>query len=142
MGQRERRRRQAGPTPTPAPAAPRGYARAREGDEAGRAALAPLKPGERPGAVTAAALVAAALAVANFVCWLAGVEIQGNKPSAFGVLTFVVLMGAAAVGIWRVRYWGLLGFQALLALIVFVFFLFLLTASNGAAVAVWLVAMA
>jgi hypothetical protein len=31
---------------------------------------------------------------------------------------------------WRVRYWAVLGFQALLAMIVLVFALFLLRASN------------
>src|SRR4051794_22857063 len=139
MGQRERRRREEAATAPPAaPPAPRGYERARQRDEEARAALKPLAPGERPGAVTAAAIVAGLLSVANFVSWLAGVEFDGKRPGVVGVLAFCVLMGAAAVGIWRVRYWAVLGFQALLALIILVFFLALLTASNVAALVVCL----
>ena len=60
----------------------RGYARAREAkNEAVRAALVPLEPGERPLAVTVAAIVAALLAVANVVLCLAGWEVDG-RPAA------------------------------------------------------------
>jgi hypothetical protein len=144
MGQRARRRRQAEAAAASAPSPPpaRGYERGRQRDEEARAALKPLAPGERPGAVTAAAIVAALLAIANFVSWLAGVEFDGKRPGVVGVLAFCVLMGAAAVGIWRVRYWAVLGFQALLALIIVVFFLALLTASNVAALVVCLVVIA
>ncbi|HEY6780947.1 MAG TPA: hypothetical protein VI111_08340, partial [Thermoleophilaceae bacterium] len=45
----------------------RRYARSRAKDDAARAALKPLAPGERPTAVTAGAIVAALLAVANLV---------------------------------------------------------------------------
>ena len=150
MGQRERKRRQAAaapppppaPAPAPAPAPPRGYERARQRDAQARAALKPLVPGERPGAVTAAAIVAGLLAIANFVSWVAGVEFHGERPGVAGVLAFCVLMAAAAVGIWQVRYWAVLGFQALLALVILVFFLALLTASNVAALVICLVVIA
>src|SRR5918999_4957548 len=46
---------------------PRGYARSRARDEAIRAGLRPLRPGERPTAVTVGAIVATVLAVANLV---------------------------------------------------------------------------
>src|SRR4051812_24928881 len=136
MGQRDRRRRhEAATAPVPPP---RGYERARQRDEEARAALKPLAPGERPGAVTAAAIVAGLLAGAHFASWLAGGGVDSKRPGVVGVLAFCVLMGAAAVGIWRVRYWAVLGFQALLALIILVFFLALLTASNVAALVVCL----
>src|SRR3954451_1141037 len=140
MGQRDsRRRHEAATAPVPPP---RGYERARQRDEEARAALKPLAPGERPGAVTAAAIVAGLLSVANFVSWVAGVEFHGKRPGVVGVLAFCGLMGAAAVGIWHVRYWAVLGFQALLALIIVVFFLALLTASNVAALVVCLAVLA
>ena len=43
----------------------RGYARGREKDEAARAALKPLAPGERPTAVTVAGALALVLGVGN-----------------------------------------------------------------------------
>src|SRR3954452_21951666 len=114
MGQRERRRRQAAATPQPAKPKPSGYARARARDDEVRAQLQPLGPGERPWPATAAALVAFALGAANLVALLAGVEIDGNKPSPVGVVAFAAVMFAAAWGIWHLRYWAVLGFQALL----------------------------
>ena len=59
----------------------RGYARSRERTEAVRASLEPLAPGERPRAVTVAAVVAALIAVANLALFLAGWEVRGQEPS-------------------------------------------------------------
>jgi hypothetical protein len=142
MGQRERRRRQAAVQP-PKPQA-QGYARARARDDEVRAALKPLGPHERPWPATVAAISAFALGAANLVALLAGVEIDGKKPSPVGVIVFALVMFVAAWGIWRMRYWAVLGFQALLALIVLVFFLFLLRASDLAAagIAVAIIAVA
>ena len=138
MGQRERRR-QAAAERTAA-----GYARGHERDEAARAALKPLAPGERPRAVTVAAVVATALGLANLVLLVAGAKINGHRPAPVGVVAFCAVMLAAAYGMWRVRYWAVLGFQALLTLIVLFFFLFLLRASDLAAagIAVAVIAIA
>src|SRR5688500_11654524 len=57
---------------TPSEPAPRGYARSRAKNEAARAALEPLAPGERPTAVTAGAIVAGILAAANLIAVVAG----------------------------------------------------------------------
>jgi hypothetical protein len=118
VGQRERRRRQT----------------SAEREAAVREALRPLAPGERPVPVTIAAVVAALVGLSNLVMLAAHVEVNGKRPSAFGTLLFCAIMLAAAVGLWRVRYWAVLGFQALLALVVLVFALFLLRASNLLAV--------
>jgi hypothetical protein len=104
----------------------RGYARAEERNAAVRAQLEPLAPGERPPALVAAALVAV----------LAGVDVEGEQPSAVGVLAFCAVMFVAAGGLWLARYWAVLGFEALLGIIVVFFSLFLLRASNLLAVAV------
>jgi hypothetical protein len=114
----------------PAPRAPRGEAR----NAAVREQLEPLRSGERPGAIVAAAATAAALALANLVLLIVGLKVDGRSPSLAGTLVFCALMLTAAVGIWRLRYWAVLGFQALLALIIIVFALFLLRASNVEAV--------
>jgi hypothetical protein len=112
----------------------RGYARGRERDEAIRASLEPVEPGTRPGAVTVAAFVAVALGVANIVLWLAGVDVRGAKPGAGGVILFAALMFAAAWGMWRARYWAVLGFEALLGVTILIAALSLAVASNVTAV--------
>jgi hypothetical protein len=114
----------------------RGYARAEERNAEARAQLAPLAPGERPPALVAAAVVAALLGTANLVALIAGVEVEGKQPTTVGVLAFCVVMYVAAGGLWLARYWAVLGFEALLGLIVLFFSLFLLRASNVLAVVV------
>jgi hypothetical protein len=96
--------------------ASRGYARSRERDEAARAELVPLAPGERPLAVTIAAVVAVVLAVANVGLYLAGWEVTGEDPKPGGVLLFAGILLAAAAGMWMRRYWAVLGFEALLGI--------------------------
>lgn len=108
----------------------RGYARGRARDEAVRAQLEPLAPGERPRAVTIAAVVAALIALANVVLLLAGWEVQGEEVQPTGVLIFTALMLAGAVGMWQGRYWAVLGFQALLGISILFSSLSLLVASN------------
>jgi hypothetical protein len=112
----------------------RGYARSRERDEAVRAALVPLAPGERPGAVTISAILAAVFAVLNLALLGVGWEVDGDQP-VLGTLIFSGVMLAAAIGMWKVRYWAVLGFQVLLGVTVLGAFLALLRAENLAAVA-------
>jgi hypothetical protein len=149
LGQRSRKRRRAGegparaatparttsaagPARTPTARAPSAAvpSRSEARDAAARAQLEPLAEGERPGAVVAATLVAAALGVGNLVAFAAGAKVEGKTPNAPGTLAFCALMIITAVGMWRMRYWAVLGFQALLALIVLIFALLLLRASN------------
>ena len=113
----------------------RGYARARERDEAARAALVPLAPGERPRPVTAAAILAAVIAAGNLALIVAGWEVDGERP-VLGGLIFTAVMVAAAVGMWTVRYWAVLGFQVLLGVSLVIALLGLLRASNLAGVLV------
>jgi len=112
----------------------RGYARGRARDEAARAALVPLAPGERPRAVTVAAVLAALLGLSNLVLLAAGYEVNEGGQSTAGVLIFAALMAGAAFGLWRCRYWAVLGFQALLGIAIVFSALSLMVASNLAAV--------
>jgi hypothetical protein len=120
----------------------RGYARSRERDEAARRALVPLAPGERPLAVTLAALLAGLLAAANLAALAAGWEVRGEEQSVTGVLIFTALMGTAAIGMWRCRYWAVLGFEALLGISIVFAALSLMVASNLAAVLLCLAVIA
>ena len=131
MGRRSRRRgggtRPASP-PRQSEAAP---SRSEQRNIEARASLEPLAAGERPTAVTVAAVVAAALGLANLAALAAGVEVQGKRPGAFGVIAFSAVMLVAAAGMWRARYWAVLGFQMLLALIVLFFSTLLLIAASS-----------
>ena len=104
----------------------RGYSRGRAKDDAARAALKPLAEGERPLAVTIAGVVALVFGLANLVPYLAGLEIQGERPALIGVLLFTGLMLVAAWGCFNNRYWAVLGMEALLGLIVVIFSLLVL----------------
>lgn len=126
MGRRSRKRRE---RPEPA-AMQRGYARSAQKNEAVRRSLEPLAPGERPGPVTVAAVVAAAGGLVNLGLYVAGVEVDGRRPAAGGTIVFSLLMFAMAVGMWQAKYWAVLGFEALLTLVLIVAFLVLLTATS------------
>ena len=89
----------------------RGYARARERDEAVRASLEPLEPGERPGAVTVAAIVAALLGLL-----LVAQVLLDDDADVRGLLIFAVVMLVAAWGMWKAKYWAVLGFEFFLGL--------------------------
>jgi hypothetical protein len=112
-----------------AAAAARPPSRSEQKNQAAREALTPLAPDERPPAVTVAAMVALLFGISNFVMYAAGTEVRGQEPNA-GVLLFGALMLAAAWGAWRVRYWAVLGMQALLALIILAFSISAMTVSS------------
>ncbi len=107
------------------------YARSRARDEAARAALKPLEPGERPRAVTVAAVLTGLLGLANLVAYLLGLEVRGERPSLIGIVLFTGLMFAAAWGAWNVRYWAVLGIQALLGLTIVIFSLLAIKFENA-----------
>jgi hypothetical protein len=121
------------PAPAAVAAAPkRGGLAARYEDRnaAVRATLTPLAHGERPVAVTVGAGLAALSGVGNLIAYLAGAKIAGKHPAPGGIIVFSVLMLVCAVGMWRVRYWAVLGFMALLAIVITLFALLLIEASN------------
>ena len=96
----------------------RGYARAEERNQEAREALEPLAEGERPLVVTIGAAVSALIALSVVVSYLAGAEVDGERPPLAQVLAPALLMGIMAWGMWRARYWAVLGFQLLLVLLI------------------------
>src|SRR3954452_4564536 len=118
------------------PSAPKPPSRSELKNEAVRAKLVPLREGERPRAVTVAAVVAAVLVVANLGLAIGGYKIQGHKSSIPGALVFTGLLGAMTWGLWRSRYWAVLGMEALLGITMMLFSLALPFASNVRAVVV------
>lgn len=98
----------------------RGYERSRERDAAVREQLEPLGEGERPGAVTAAAIVAFVMAVANVVAALVGESLGSNAVTSTILSTAILL--ACAAGMWfGARYWAVMGFMVVLAFQVMLF---------------------
>jgi hypothetical protein len=115
---------------------PRGYARGRAKDEAARAELKPLAPGERPTAVTVGAIVAGVLAAANLIAVIAGlngaIDDDDRARAIAGSLLVTGLLCAVAWGMWNARYWAVLGMQALLGLTLIAAALGIVTAQNAA----------
>jgi drug/metabolite transporter (DMT)-like permease len=89
----------------------RGYARAEQRNQEAE--------GERPTVVTVGAVVAALIALSIVVGYLAGVEVDGEKPKLPQVLAPTLIMGIMAWGMWRARYWAVLGFQLILVFVIF-----------------------
>ena len=86
-----------------------------------RARLEPLDPGERPTAVTVGAIVAAVLAVIFTVSAglaIAGVDAGDREIKPAPIVVFAIVFWAMAFGMWRARYWAVLGFQTLLLLMI------------------------
>jgi hypothetical protein len=114
-----KRKQRAGAEPTPRERMQRGYARAEERNQEARESLKPLAEGERPLVVTIGAVVAALIALSIVAGYLAGVEVEGDKPRLAQVLAPALIMGVMAWGMWRARYWAVLGFQLLLVFLIF-----------------------
>jgi hypothetical protein len=111
---------------------PGGYERSRAKDEAVRATLKPLAPGERPTAVTVGAIVAGIAALANLVAMAVRYDPDASQKTVQSLLGAGILV-VVAVGMWRARYWAVLGMQTLLAITIVLGSLALLTAVNAAA---------
>jgi hypothetical protein len=95
-----------------------------------RAALEPLAPGERTGALTSASLLAATLAAVNIGLALAGVKSRGGTANPTVGAVFSVLMIALAIGMWRANYMAVVAFEMMLGLALAFGFLSLVVASN------------
>ena len=91
-----------------------GYAKSEERNRAAREALEPLGEGERPPVVTVGAIIAAIVAVSIPIGYIAGVEVDGGKPEFVQVLAPTLIFALMAWGMWKARYWAVLGFQMIL----------------------------
>jgi hypothetical protein len=117
--ERRKRKRRRGGEPGARERMARGYARAEARNQEARDALEPLAEGERPLVVTIGAIVAALVALSIVGGYLAGVQVNEEKPRLAQVLAPALLMGVMAWGMWRARYWAVLGFQLLLVFLIF-----------------------
>jgi hypothetical protein len=142
---RKRRRRAAGQgrpaelaprTPSearPISTTPAGRNRSEERNAAVRATLTPLEPGERPWPLKIAVVLAVLIGGGNLVEVLTNGKVGGAHVGPGGIL-FSVLMLICAGGMWQLRYWAVLGFQAILGFVILFFALLLTRANNALAV--------
>jgi hypothetical protein len=114
QGEERRKRKQRGADPMA-----RGYAKAEERNKAAREALQPLAEGERPTVVTVGAVVAGLIALSIVAGYLAGVKVNGETPKVPQIIAPALIMGVMSWGMWRARYWAVLGFQLILVFLIF-----------------------
>jgi hypothetical protein len=77
--------------------------------------LTPLAPGERPRALLVAVAVASLLALGVLVSVATVHDLSRHGGSLPGGIFLAAVLLALAFGMYRRRYWAVLGFQALLA---------------------------
>lgn len=125
---------------------PRERARARTEakNQAVRDELEPLAPGERPLAVTIASVAAMLFAIGNFVAYMLTDDFSGSNESRAVVqlVLICVILFAASIGMWFMKYWAVLGFQTVLGLQFIVYSLSMLRAESILAVLVLLALIA
>lgn len=134
MGQRSRKkgRHDRPPQPVVSAGAAGKLSRSERRNAALRATLTPYRQGERPWSIRVGAVLAALTGGVQLVLFLAGtnLKVAGTHAAAGSTIVFALLMFACAAGMWRMRYWAVLGFMALLAIAVTNFSLALLKVSS------------
>jgi len=120
VAERKRKRRDDNGNPDARERMKRGYARAEERNREVRESLQPLAEGERPGAVTVGAIVSVLIAAVFWastgVAAFTDTTVDGSEPGVAPIAAFAVLLTMMAWGMWKARYWAVLGFQVLLVL--------------------------
>ena len=96
-----------------------------------RERLEPLAPDEQPLAIKFAIGTCVVLAISNLVFYLAGYELEDDGNALVPLLLFEAVLAVCAIGMWRHRYYAVLGFQALLAITVVIAGLSVVVASNA-----------
>jgi hypothetical protein len=99
-----------------------GYAKSELKNQAVRESLEPLAEGERPTVVTVGAVFATIVAL---VLWgsciyaiATGEDANGRDVNVVQWALFAIVITAMAWGMWRARYWAVMGFQMLLVLLI------------------------
>jgi hypothetical protein len=124
-GKRKRKSRGGAPAaaqasrPDPRERMRQGYAKAEVRNQEAREALEPLGEGERPRVVTIGAVVSALVALSIVIGYATGVKVNGETPKFAQVAAPTLIMGVMAWGMWRAKYWAVLGFQLILVFLIF-----------------------
>ena len=99
-----------------------GYAKAEVKNQKVRESLEPLAEGERPTVVTVGAafagIVALLLWVSAGIALFTGAEVNGEEVNVAQWASLAAIFSLMAYGMWKARYWAVLGFQMLLVLLI------------------------
>lgn len=76
--------------------------------------------------MTIGAVATGIVTTVNVVLYIAGEKIQGKHPALISMLLFTGLMYAMTWGLWRARYWAVLGLEGILGIVLVIFSLFAL----------------
>jgi hypothetical protein len=106
-----------------------------------RAELEPLAEHERPRALLVAVAVCGLLVLAVIVGVATDHDLRSHGGSVPGGIFLALVFAALAVGMYRRRYWAVLGFEALLAFQILVTSLALVVASTILAATICLVSV-
>jgi hypothetical protein len=104
-------------------------------DQEAREALEPLEEGERPLVVTIGAVLSALIGLSIVGAWAVGAEAPtadggSERPTVLQVFPPSILFAVMAYGMWMRRYWAVLGFQAIMAIIMVGAFIALIGATS------------
>ena len=127
------------PAPSERRPAPRERVSGAERDRIAREALEPLAPGEWPRSLITAIIVCLLLAAAVIAGALSVHDLRRHGGSLPGGVTIALVLVLLAQGMYRRRYWAVLGFEALLAFQIIVTSLALVVASTITAAVVCVV---
>jgi len=105
-------------------------------NQAIRESLQPIELDDRPFWLTVSAIVAGALATGNVIAWAVGAKVDGDRPLFATVAFQALLMGSLAYGMWRGRYWAVLGMEAVMAILIVILAVLLLKASTALTVVI------
>ena len=114
----------------------RGVSRSELRDDAARKQLEPLAQGERPRVVTVGAIVSGLIAASIVIAWIVGAKVPvtgsdvSERPNVFQVFPPAILFAVMAYGMWRARYWAVLGFEAIMAILMVGSFIALIAATS------------
>jgi hypothetical protein len=114
----------------------RGISRSEIRNERVRADLEPLEQGERPRVVTIGALVSFAIALSILIGYATGAKVSVDnsdveqEANAFQVFPPALLFLIMGLGMWGSRYWAVLGFEAIMAIIMVGSFIVLVAATS------------
>ena len=114
-----------------AEAAERGVSKSELRNERARDALEPLEEGERPLVIVIGAGLSAAIALVTVGAWVLGAEVDGERPGAVQVFAPAILFAVMAWGMWNRAYWAVLGFQAVMGILMVGSFLSLVAAESA-----------
>ena len=87
--------------------------------------------------VSIGATISALIAASIVIAWAAGAEVKvGNtdlseRPNPFQVFPPAILFAVMAAGMWRSRYWAVLGFEAIMAILMVGSFITLIAATDA-----------